>query len=138
MPRNGDKTGSTAAVGFDYCNQLFAIEKELKELTPEERKKQRQERSKAVLEAYWSWLEKVNPFKGSKLGEAVTYALNQKDALETFLKDGRIELIEQPRGEFYQTFCCGEKIVAVCRYQKGSHIQCHRLQYCRNCQGQQS
>ncbi|NLL17389.1 MAG: IS66 family transposase, partial [Clostridia bacterium] len=92
MPRNGDKSGSTAAVGFDYCNRLFSIEDELKELTPEERKKQRQERSKPVLEAYWSWLEKVNPLQGSKLGEAVKYALNQKDALGTFLKDGRIEI----------------------------------------------
>lgn len=69
-----------------------SVEEELKELTPEERKGKRQERSKPVLEAYWSWLKTINPLQGSKLGEAVTYALNQKDALETFLEDGQIEI----------------------------------------------
>ncbi|MTV51068.1 IS66 family transposase [Heliobacillus mobilis] len=83
---------SAATIGFEYCNQLFAIEKELAKLTPEERKEKRQEKSKPVLEAYWSWLETVNPLKGSKLGEAITYSINQKDTLCAFLEDGRIEL----------------------------------------------
>lgn len=74
MPRDGDKSGSTAAVGFDYCNRLFAIEDKLKKLTPEERKRKRQELSKLVLEAYWSWMETVNPLQGSKLDEAAVYS----------------------------------------------------------------
>jgi len=92
MPKNGSVEGSTAAVGFDYCNQLFSIERDLAQLTPEERKLQRQERSKPVLDAYFTWVEAVNVLKGSKLAEAITYSVNQKSSLSTFLEDGRIEL----------------------------------------------
>ena len=92
MPKNGLVKGSTAAVGFDYCNQLFSIERDLEQLTPENRKLQRQERSKPVLEAYWSWLETVNVLKGSKLADAITYSVNQRTLLSAFLEDGRIEL----------------------------------------------
>ena len=120
MPRTGDKSGSTAAVGFDYCNRLFSIEKELKELNPEERKKQRQERSKPVLEAYWSWLETVNPLQGSKLGDAVTYALNQKDALETFLEDGRIELSNNRAENCLRPFVVGRKAWLFADTKKGA------------------
>lgn len=92
MPKNGAVVGSTAAVGFDYCNQLFSIERDLAQLTPEERKLQRQERAKPVLEAYFPWVETVNALKGSKLAEAITYSINQKTSLCEFLEDGRIEL----------------------------------------------
>lgn len=79
-------------MGFDYCNQLFSIERDFEQLTPENRKLQLQERSKPVFEAYWSWLETVNFLKGSKLAEAITYSVNQKTTLCAFLEDGRIEL----------------------------------------------
>lgn len=120
MPRQGDKAGSTAAIGFDYCNKLFAIEAELKELTPEERKEKRQELSRPVLEAYWSWLEKVNPLQGSKLGEAVKYALNQKDALGTFLKDGRIEISNNRAENAIRHFVMGRKAWLFADTKKGA------------------
>lgn len=109
MPKNGDKAGSTAAVGFEYCNQLFSIERDLAPLTPEERKMQRQERSKPVLEAYWSWLETVNALRGSKLSEAVVYSLNQKESLCAFLRDGRIELSNNRAENAIRPFVIGRK-----------------------------
>jgi len=109
LPRNGDINGSTAAVGFDYCNQLFSIERELEQLTPEERKFKRQERSKPVLEAYWSWLETVNPLQGSKLAEAINYSVNQKATLGVFLEDGRIELSNNRAENAIRPFVVGRK-----------------------------
>jgi transposase len=47
---------TVAAQGLAYCNQLFAIERELIEATPEERHKARAERSRPVLDAYQAWL----------------------------------------------------------------------------------
>lgn len=120
MPKSGDIAGSTAAVGFDYCNQLFSIEKELVKLTPEERKIQRQERSKPVLEAYWSWLETVNALKGSKLSDAVTYSLNQKDSLDTFLEDGRIELSNNRAENAIRPFVVGRKSWLFADTKKGA------------------
>jgi transposase len=109
MPRNGPIESSTAAIGFEYCNQLFAIETDLKKLTPEERKRKRQERSKPVLKAYSTWLETLNVHHGSKLADAVTYSNNQKAALEMFLEDGRIELSNNRAENAIRPFVVGRK-----------------------------
>lgn len=109
MPKNATIEGSTAAVGFDYCNQLFSIEKDLEQLTSEERKRQRQERSKPVLEAYLTWVETVNPLKGSKLAEAITYSVNQRTSLCKFLEDGRIELSNNRAENAIRPFVIGRK-----------------------------
>lgn len=108
MPK-GVAIGSTAAVGFEYCNRLFAIEKELEKLTPEERKNQRQERSKPVLEAYLAWLETVNVLKGSKLAEAINYSVNQKPSLAVFLEDGQIALSNNRAENAIRPFVIGRK-----------------------------
>lgn len=46
IPPSQEKTGTAAKQGLQFCNQLFAIERELKEKTPEERHAIRQERSR--------------------------------------------------------------------------------------------
>lgn len=93
MPKEGKaKEGSAAAIGFGYCNQLFDIERDLKELGAVERLQKRQERSKPVLEAYLAWLSTIQALEGSKLGEAVNYSRNQELALSRFLEDGHIDL----------------------------------------------
>lgn len=108
MPK-GVAIGSTAAVGFEYCNQLFAIEKELEQITPEERKIQRQERSKPVLEAYSSWIDTVNVLKGSKLAEAITYSINQRTSLGTFLENGQVALSNNRAENAIRPFVIGRK-----------------------------
>lgn len=109
MPKNGAVVGSTAAVGFEYCNQLFSIERDLEKFTPEKRKLQRQERSKPVLDAYWLWLETVNVLNGSKLAEAITYSINQKTSLYAFLEDGRIELSNNRAENAIRPFVVGRR-----------------------------
>ncbi len=84
----------TATEGLQFCNQLFAIERKVKELDPKERFEQRLKQSKPVLDAFLSWLkiqeQKVLPKSG--MGKAVTYCLNQWDKLIAFLEDGRLEI----------------------------------------------
>ena len=52
----------------------------------------RLELEEPVLEAFWAWLDSLHVLPKSKLGEAVTYAINQKPYLETYLLDGRCEI----------------------------------------------
>src|SRR5690554_2833858 len=82
LPANSPKP-ATATEGLQFCNKLFAIERELKELEPQKRYEKRLELSKPVLDSFLSWLkiqeQKVLP--KSKLGEAITYCLNQWDKL---------------------------------------------------------
>ncbi|MGI6449096.1 MAG: IS66 family transposase [Desulfitobacteriia bacterium] len=120
MPKKGAVEGSTAAVGFEYCNRLFAIEAELEKLTPDERKIQRQEQSRPVLEAYWAWLETVNPLRGSKLGDAITYSVNQKEALCEFLNDGRIEISNNRAENALRPFVNGRKAWLFADTKKGA------------------
>ena len=50
-----DQANSAALEGQQYCSKLFVIEKELAELSPEERYTQRLEREKPVLDALVAW-----------------------------------------------------------------------------------
>jgi transposase len=93
LPANSTKP-VTATEGLNFCNQLFAIERKLKELDPKDRYEARLKQSKPVLDAFLSWLkiqeQKVLP--KSALGKAITYCLNQWDKLVAFLEDGRLEI----------------------------------------------
>ena len=92
LPKGSNLEASKAAVGFKYCNDLFNLEKEWVDLQPEERYIKRLEQAKPVLDAFWSWISSLNVLQGSNLGKAVTYAINQKEALNAFLIDGRTEI----------------------------------------------
>lgn len=83
---------TNAEIGRNYCNKLFEIERTLAELSPDERKIERLRLEKPVLEDFWCWLDSVTPLKGSRLGKAVTYALNQKPYMENYLLDGRCSI----------------------------------------------
>ncbi len=69
-----------AKQAIDYCIQIFKIERELQELSPEERYEQRQLQVKPVIEAFYDFLGSFIPMKG-KLQTAVHYVLNQKKEL---------------------------------------------------------
>ncbi|MEY8357359.1 IS66 family transposase [Lachnospiraceae bacterium 54-53] len=86
--------GSKGAQGREYINLLFKVEEEIENLSFEEKKKKRQEASKPILDEFWSWNEKtaVMHTTNENLIKAITYAVNQKKDLETFLEDGRIPL----------------------------------------------
>jgi transposase len=109
LPKGADIVGSKAAIGLDYCNRLFALEDQWIDLTAEERQKRRLEQSKPVLDEFWQWLSTLNPLRNSNLGKAVTYALNQKEALNNFLLDGRIDISNNRAENAIRPFVTGRK-----------------------------
>ncbi|WP_010493870.1 IS66 family transposase [Paenibacillus elgii] len=111
LPASQDKTETAARQGLQFCNQLFAMERELKEVTPEERHKVRLERSTPVLDAYFVWLrqQRSRTLPKSKLGEAITYSLNQWEKLTAFLKDGRLEIDNNRSERAIKPFVIGRK-----------------------------
>lgn len=86
--------GSKGAEGREYINLLFKIEEEMKDLPFEGKKKKRQEASRPILDAFWSWVEKASALHTTNelLTQALTYATNQKKYLETFMEDGRLPI----------------------------------------------
>ena len=78
---------SKAAEGVEWCNRIFALDSSLSELPRDEKKMQRQELVKPVLDGFFAWLETVRPSGGTKLAKAVQYAINEKKYLYQFLND---------------------------------------------------
>jgi len=94
---------SKAAIGVECCNRLFSLEREYDGLnekgehintpmTPEEKHKQRQERSKPVLDGFFAWLVSLNPSSGTRLAKAVQYAKNERKYLYRFLESPKIPI----------------------------------------------
>jgi transposase len=108
-----NKTDSIATKALDQINTLYEIEKKLKEdnATIDEIFKKRQKESKPILEELGKWLKEVKPdvFPGGKLHEAVTYILNQWDALITYLDDGRVPIDNNASERLMRPFAVGRK-----------------------------
>jgi len=87
-------TPLAAEVGREYCNRLFAIERELHDVTPCERFVGRLRQSRPVLLKFQAWLEQQAPhvLPKSALGQAISYCRHQWEKLLVFLQDGRLEL----------------------------------------------
>jgi transposase len=87
------------------------MEKSLKSLSSEERQKQRLEKEKPVLEAFWSWvdstLQRVPP--KSRLSDALSYARNHKSGLMNYLKDGNCSISNNLAENSIRPFTVGRK-----------------------------
>jgi hypothetical protein len=109
MPKGATKATSKAAVGYDYCSKLFALERKYAGLSDAVRKTARQVGEEPLLEAYWLWLKTVDPVPGSKLAEAVTYAWNQKPYLSAFLDHGEVDISNNFVENAIRPFAVGRK-----------------------------
>ncbi len=101
----------TAKEGLDFCNQLYAIERDLKDSSPEKRYEQRIARSRPVLDAFSAWLDEqsLRVLPKSALGQAIMYCKNQWSRLEAFLLDGRLELDNNRSERTIKPFVIGRK-----------------------------
>jgi len=83
------KTGR-ADVALTMINKLYGIERDLKEMTDEQRFAGRQEKSLPVLAQLKSWLEKTQPQVASQsaLGKALSYLGSNWSRLERYVEAG--------------------------------------------------
>ncbi len=109
MPKGATTATSKAAIGYEYCNKLFALEREFSEMSDDVRKTARQVKAEPLLEAYWLWLKTLDPVPGSKLAEAVTYAQNQKPYLDAFLDHGEVDISNNFAENAIRPFVVGRK-----------------------------
>lgn len=85
---------SDGYTGVKYIDELFEVEREIENLSAEEKVKERQEKSAPILKKFYEWVYSTSEkyVTNSKLQKALTYAINQKENLSKFLDDGRIPL----------------------------------------------
>ncbi len=113
---------SAAARGLEMCNDIFRIERELDEThaNAEVRYKQRQERSKPILDGLFTWLGEQVPVGGSKLAKAIQYCLNEKAYLYRFLENGSIPVDNNRAENAIRPFVVGRKNWLFSTSQKGA------------------
>ena len=131
------KGGTLAHDGLDLCDKLFAIERDLREATPEERFAERHRRSQPLREDLRVWLDeqsaKVLP--KSVLGGALSYCRNPWPKLTTFLLAqvddlslGRAPGVgQQPRGALHQALRDRAQELALRQHTAGRPLQRHPL-----------
>ena len=104
-----EKPNSLAQTGLEYCDKLFALERDFATLLPEERFIKRLELSKPVTDAFFTWAANLPALPKSQLGKALHYALEQKPLLENFYKDGRLEISNNSAERSIKPFVIGRK-----------------------------
>lgn len=100
-----------AQEGLNFCNQLFAVERKLRDAAPDERYKARLTHSRPVLDAFWTWLNYQSPrvLPKSAFGQAISYCRKQWNKLTAFLQDGRLELDNNRSERSIKPFVIGRK-----------------------------
>jgi len=104
-----DQADSTAMIGKRFCDKLFLLERDFAELTAEERFEKRRELSKPVFDDFYKWLGTLNPPPKTGLYTAVVYARNQREYLERYLEDGRLEISNNRAERSIKPFTVGRK-----------------------------
>ena len=122
LPPKKRASGSRAKEALDRINRLFAIERELKRHTPEERLAIRNVKSRPIVEEFRKWLEDILPgvLPKSLFGTAVHYGLNQWAKLVRFLEDGRIEIDNNRSERSIKPFVIGRKNFLFCNTPRGA------------------
>lgn len=122
LPVNSRSPDLAVSRGLEFCNRLFAIERDLDQLTPEERLKAREARSRPVLDAFSIWLHEQSPWALPKggLGKAVSYCLNQWGKLVEFMSDGRLELSNNLAERSIRPIVIGRRNWLFCNTPRGA------------------
>jgi len=102
---------SNTAKGLAYCNKLFDLDRESKELDIDKRYLFKQEKIKPLFEEFFTWVKNASndALPQSKYGKAITYALNQLPNLMNYLERGELDIDNNLAERSIKPFVIGRK-----------------------------
>ena len=100
---------SNAFLLMKQIQAIYREEGKLKDLSSDERLKQRQAVIKPLVDVFFAYLKTINVSKKDKFGDAVGYALNQEKYLRVFLTDGDVPIDNNASERAIRGFCIGKK-----------------------------
>jgi transposase len=108
QPKN--KTGR-ADWAIRHIKKLYKIEKEIKDLSVDEKKIIRQQKSKPLLEDFKKWLDKSQQqvLPKSAMGKAIQYNLNQWQKLNRYIENGALNIDNNRAERAVKPFVIGRK-----------------------------
>ena len=85
---------TVAATAVELIGQLYGIEREVKDLPPEQRLQERRTRATPIAQALHGWLtaQRVKVTDGTATAKAIDYSLNRWAALTRYLDDPRLPI----------------------------------------------
>lgn len=121
-PKDAELTTSKSKEALLMFSRIYKLEKEFKELKPEDRFERRLKESEPIITELKQWLdvESKRTLPKSKLGEAIKYALNQWHKLIAFLEDGRIAVDNNLAERSIKPFVIGRKNWMFSKSPKGA------------------
>lgn len=112
--------GSRSEAAFHLIEEMFSLEQAWKDESPEARFTLRQEKLRPLLDSYWELLDSFEAAEGTALSKSKTYSLNQKQALNAVLLDGRLELTNNLAERTVKPFVMARKNFLFCDTAKGA------------------
>lgn len=111
LPPEKKDADVAAKHGLEFCNRLFALERKLKQLSPEERYRIRLKRGRPIVDEFKEWLDFQRPqvLPKSTFGQAIGYSFKQWQKLNAFFADGRLEIDNNRAERSIKPFVIGRK-----------------------------
>lgn len=108
-----------------FYKTIYDIEREATErgVTTDERRTIRQERTRPVVEEFYTWLEALAPtlLPSNPLRKAINYSLNHRVALTRFLEDGNLRLDNNDAERALRQVAVGRKNWEFAGSEAGAH-----------------
>ena len=119
---------SRALIGFNYCEQIYKFEKELRDTYSnnpdyyEIRYKERSNKLASILDDFIEYIDKeiLLALPRSPLGKALDYAKKHVPSLKTVLLDGRLEIDNNAAEREIKPFVLGRKNFLFANTAKGA------------------
>ena len=123
-----NKGKGIAKEAMRFFKELYKIEREAKDnqFKPEQRHQLRQEKSKPLMEAFNTWVDKVYPstLPQSPLGKALNYCIKYRTGLMRFLDDGRLEIDNNHTEQEIKPLVIARKNFLFCASVDGAEALC--------------
>lgn len=113
----------TANAALAYIKRLFAIERELETVSPDERARARQERAVPILAEMRAWLDETRPKVPPKspTGAALAYLDGQWEKLVRYVEDGNVLMHNNLAENAIRPFVVGRKAWLFSATVRGAH-----------------
>ena len=114
--------GSIAQEAYDMITEIMHTDNSYDDLSPRDRKMQRQQHLKEKVDDYFAWVKvKYDQVtRNSTIGKALAYSINQEEYLRKFLDDGNIPMDNNYAEQAIRPFTLGRKNFVIIESDKGA------------------
>ena len=114
--------GSVAQEAYDMITEIMHLDNGYDDLSPRDRKRQRQLNLKQKVDDYFAWakIKYSQVTHNSTIGKALAYSINQEEYLRKFLDDGNIPMDNNYAEQAIRPFTIGRKNFVITESDKGA------------------